>query len=110
MRIKITSDSTCDLSPELVRENDIEIFPLFVNMGGKSYLDCVNIQPKDIFAHVAGGGELCSTAAVPVGTYQERFEALRKEYDAVVHINLGSGFSVCYQTPASPPRAWTMCA
>ena len=97
MRIKITSDSTCDLSPELVCENDIEIFPLFVNMGGKSYLDCVDIRPSDIFAHVAGGGELCSTAAVPVGVYQERFEALRKEYDAVVHVSLGSGFSVSYQ-------------
>ena len=55
MRIKITSDSTCDLSPELIRENDIEIFPLFVNMGGKSFLDCVDIQPADIFAHVAAG-------------------------------------------------------
>ena len=36
MRIKITADSTCDLSPELIRENDIEIFPLFINMGDKS--------------------------------------------------------------------------
>ena len=97
MRIKITSDSTCDLSPELIRENDIEILPLFVNMDGESYLDCVNIQPADIFAHVAAGGELCTTAAVPIGIYQERFEALRKEYDAVIHINIGSGFSACHQ-------------
>lgn len=33
MKIKITSDSTCDLSPELLRENDIELFPLFINKG-----------------------------------------------------------------------------
>ena len=31
MKIKITSDSTCDLSPELLRENDIELFPLSVS-------------------------------------------------------------------------------
>ena len=31
MKIKITSDSTCDLSPELLREKDIELFPLFIN-------------------------------------------------------------------------------
>ena len=36
MRIKITADSTCDLSPELVQENNIEIFPLFINMRNKS--------------------------------------------------------------------------
>ena len=97
MRIKITADSTCDLSPELIRENDIEIFSLFINMGDKSYLDGVTIQPADIFAHVAAGGALCSTAAVPIGTYRERFEALAKEYDGVVHVNIGSGFSATHQ-------------
>lgn len=65
MKIKITSDSTCDLSPELLRENDIELFPLFINKGDESFRDGVDIQPADIFAHVAAGGALCSTAAVP---------------------------------------------
>lgn len=96
MKIKITADSTCDLSPELIQENDIEIFPLFVNKGNESFLDGVTITPADIFAHVAAGGDLCSTAAVPIGVYQDRFEALLKEYDAIVHISLGSGFSTCY--------------
>lgn len=97
MRIKVTSDSTCDLSPTLLQENDIEIFPLFVNKGDESFLDGVTITPAEIFAHVAAGGDLCSTAAVPIGTYQERFEALLKDYDAIVHVSLGSGFSSCYQ-------------
>lgn len=96
MNVKITADSTCDLSPEQIRENQIEIFPLFVNMDGKSYRDGVDIHPADIFAHVAAGGELCSTAAVSIGDYQERFEALSREYDGVVHISLGSGFSVTH--------------
>ena len=56
MKIKITSDSTCDLSPELLRENDIELFPLFINKGDESFRDGVDIQPADIFAHVAAGG------------------------------------------------------
>ncbi len=94
MRIKITADSTCDLSPAQIRDNDIEIFPLFVNMGEGSYRDGVDIRPAEIFAHVAAGGALCSTAAVPVGDYLERFEALSKEYDGIIHISLGSGFSV----------------
>ena len=48
MKIKITSDSTCDLSPELLRENDIELFPLFINKGDESFRDGVDIQPADI--------------------------------------------------------------
>ena len=76
MKIKITSDSTCDLSPELLRENDIELFPLFINKGDESFRDGVDIQPADIFAHVAAGGALCSTAAVPVGVFHDRFAEL----------------------------------
>ena len=45
MKIKITSDSTCDLSPELLRENDIELFPLFINKGDESFRDGVDIPP-----------------------------------------------------------------
>ncbi len=96
MKIKITADSTCDLSPELISENDIGIVPLFVNKGGESFLDGVTITPAEIFAHVAAGGDLCSTAAVPIGVYQEYFEKYLKEYDAVVHVCIGSGFSACY--------------
>lgn len=70
MKIKITADSTCDLSPELIRENDIGIVPLFVNKGGESFLDGVTITPAEIFAHVAAGGDLCSTSAVPIGGYR----------------------------------------
>ena len=44
MKIKITSDSTCDLSPELLRENDIELFPLFINKGDESFRDGVDMQ------------------------------------------------------------------
>ena len=96
MRIKITADSTCDLSPQQIKENDIHILPLIVNKDGKSYYDCVTIQPVDIFAHVAAGGDLCTTSAVSVGDYQDAFEKLLKEYDAVIHVSLGSGFSVTH--------------
>ena len=97
MKIKITADSTCDLSAELVAQNNISILPLSVTKGGESFLDGVTIQPADIFAHVAAGGGLCSTSAVPIGTYEECFREHLKSYDAVVHVSLGSGFSSSYQ-------------
>ena len=97
MRIKITSDSTCDLSEDLIAENNITIFPLTIVKGGKNFKDCVNITSADIFSHVDAGGSLCSTSAVNIEEYHDVFAALSKEYDAVVHINIGSCFSSCYQ-------------
>lgn len=63
MRVKIISDSTCDLSPELLERYDIAITPLCVIKDGEEFHDGVDITPADIFAHVDGGGSLCSTAA-----------------------------------------------
>ena len=97
MNIKILSDSTCDLSAELVQEYNIGITPLIVMKAGEEFRDGVTITPKEIFDHVAQGGDLCSTAALSVGTYQEAFAQYAAEYDGVIQINIGSGFSSSYQ-------------
>lgn len=97
MRIKIMSDSTCDLSKDLLEKNDITIVPLTVVKNDEAFSDGVTITTDDIFAHVAAGGNLCSTAAVGVLDYQERFAEFADKYDAVIHINIGSDLSASYQ-------------
>ena len=97
MKIKIMSDSTCDLSPELVEKYNIGIVPLVVVKNGQSYTDGVDITPADIFAHVAAGGDLCSTAALSVGEYQDHFSKFAADFDGILHINISSGFSSSYQ-------------
>ncbi|MBR4308077.1 MAG: DegV family protein [Oscillospiraceae bacterium] len=96
MRFIISSDSTCDLSPEQIRDMGISIKPLIVNMGDKSYHDG-EISPQAIYDHVAAGNPLCTTSAIPVGEYEEYFAKLLEQDLPVIHINLGSGFSSCYQ-------------
>ena len=98
MKIKIISDSTCDLSPELIARYDITLAPLSVIMNGQEYKDGVTITPADIFRHVAAGGALCSTSAVNIGEYSDLFARFAKDYDGIIHINIGSGFSTCYQS------------
>ncbi|MBP3313823.1 MAG: DegV family protein [Oscillospiraceae bacterium] len=97
MKIKITSDSTCDLSPVQLQENDISILGLVVNKGGKAFTDGVDIQPDDIYAHVAAGGDLCSTAALNPSDYMEFFSHFAEDYDAIIHVNISTGFSSCHQ-------------
>ena len=97
MRVKIISDSTCDLSPELLERYDIAITPLCIIKDGEEFQDGVNITPADIFAHVDGGGSLCSTAAVSQYEYGKVFARYAKEYDAVVQVTIGANFSCCYQ-------------
>ena len=97
MKIKITSDSTCDLSLELAERYGVKITPLYINMDGKPLRDRVDISPDDIFSHIEKTGELCFTSACNIGEYLEVFTTLRQEYDAVIHISISSDFSSSYQ-------------
>lgn len=97
MKIKILSDSTCDLSQDLLKKYDIDLMPLTVIKDGAPYSDGINITPADIFAHVAAGGDLCTTTALNIGEYTELFSKYASDYDGVIHINIGSGFSSCHQ-------------
>lgn len=97
MNIKILSDSTCDLSPAQLEQHNITLAHLTVVKAGQQFTDGIDITPADIFAHVAAGGDLCSTAAYSIGQYQELFGSFAKDYDALIHINISSEFSACYQ-------------
>ena len=96
-RIKITGDSTIDLSKELLTKNNITIFPLYVNMGDDSYRDGVTIVPDDIYAYVEKTGVLPKTSAPSVGDYLEFFTKVKEDADTVLHFSLGSGFSSSFQ-------------
>ena len=95
--IKITTDSTCDLPKQLLEQYDITVFPLGIVKAGKLYHDGVDIRTADISAHVEAGGEITTTNAVNAADYEDTFRSLAGKYDAVIHINIGSGFSCCCQ-------------
>ncbi|NLM41495.1 MAG: DegV family protein [Firmicutes bacterium] len=92
---RISADSTCDLSPDLVHSLGISITPLSITVDDEVYKDGVNFTPAELIAHVEAGRH-CQTGAVNVYEYQEHFQKLTAQGDEVVHISLGSGFSSCY--------------
>lgn len=97
MNIKIMSDSTCDLSQDLLERYNITLVPLTIIKDGKAFSDGFDITPADIYQHVASGGNLCSTTAMNVGEYQDWFSKFADSYDGILHINISSEFSSSYQ-------------
>lgn len=89
MKIRITSDSTCDLG-SLVKEHDIGILPLQVNLDADAYRDGVDITPQDIFDFVKKTNILPKTSAPSVGEYEEFFAEQLKENDEVIHFNISA--------------------
>ena len=95
--IKITADSTCDLSQELIEKYNIAISPLHVLIDEEDFLDGVTITPKELFRFVEQENKTCSTAAINTYEYEEFFKQFSGSHDAIIHISLGMGFSSCFQ-------------
>lgn len=97
MKIKITSDSTCDLGEELIKRHDVGIVPLSVILGDKVYSDGIDITPQQIFDYVKDTGALPKTAACTEEAYADYFTQFLKGNDAVIHFNISSKASVTHR-------------
>lgn len=97
MKIKISADSTCDLTQELIEQYDISIMPLCVSLGDKNCLDGVTIVPQDIYDYYAATKKLPKSGARSVEEYSEYFNGLLGEgYEAVVHFAISADMSASY--------------
>ena len=96
-KVVITTDSPADLSAELETRYDIHVLPLYVNLGGKSYRDGIDITTPDIFRHYDETGELPTTSAIPIGDYEAFFKSFIDEGKKVVHFSLSSEISSTHQ-------------
>lgn len=96
MKIKITSDSTCDLSPELIKKYDIDILPLYVSLGDDTKKDGVEATPDDIYDYVDKTGVLPKTSTANIAEIITFFEKWHNEGYTIVHYSISSDFSSSY--------------
>lgn len=94
-KIKITSDSTCDLPKSIIESNEIGICPIAILLGMDEYYDGVNVNAEKVIEYVNKSGTLPKTAATPIDTYKEFFENYTKEGYTVIHFNISSKSSSC---------------
>lgn len=92
MKVAISSESTCDLSQELIKKHNINIIPYTIILGDEMVTDGEDV-PAQIFKFVEETKTLPKTSAINEIQYKEHFEELLKEHDAVVHISLSSGIT-----------------
>lgn len=100
MRIKIITDSACDMPEELRTSYDIAVVPMHIQKGDEDFLDMIEITPADVFEYGERTGRLCSTVAPNIAEFSAAFARYSGVYDAVICISIGSRFSSCYQNAA----------
>ncbi len=93
MSVKIISDSTCDLSKELIERYNIEIMPLHVVLGEEEFLDGVNIGPDEIYAWADANKTTPKTSAASITDAIDIFEKFKDEYDEIVCFSISGQMS-----------------
>ena len=97
-RVRVVTDSACDLPPALATEHGVVVVPLSIRFGSEEFTDGSAIPPDEFWARCAASAVLPETAAPSPGAFQEAFtKAADDGYDGVLCINLSSGVSATIQ-------------
>lgn len=93
MSVKIISDSTCDLSKELIERYGIEILPLHIVLGENEYKDGMEIGPDEIYEWSDANKTTPKTSAASIADVMELYEKHLKEYDEIVIFSISGKMS-----------------
>lgn len=98
-RIRIVTDSTSDIPPELREALLIEMVPLKVHFGEEAFLDGVTITPEDFYVKLAGEKRLPTTSQPSPLDFVDVYARLTAQPDtSIISIHLSSSFSGTYQS------------
>jgi DegV family protein with EDD domain len=105
-RIRVVTDSACDLSAQLAAEWDITIVPLSIRFGDEEFVDQSTLSTEEFWARCAASPVLPETSAPAPGAFQQAFVAAADDgYDGVLCLNLSSEVSATYQAAATAGKA-----
>ncbi len=94
MRLKIVTDSTCDLPKPYYQEYEIEVVPVSIQFGNESYLDGVTIDRATFYHKIAETGIVPKTSQPSPGQFAEVYRALaRQGYDTILSLHISQALS-----------------
>ena len=106
MTVKIVTDSSCDLPPQLETAHDITIVPLTIRFGEQEFVDRRDLTPKEFWSRCAASPVLPETAAPSPGAFEEAFRAaVAAGAEGIVCINLSADLSATFQAAELAAKA-----
>lgn len=104
-RVRILTDSTADLPPEVVERLGIMVLPMKVHIGQKTYRDGIDITSKDFFAKAEHATNPPTTTPPSPREFEEAFAELTRQTDEIVAIFVSSKLSQTFRiaTRAAAP-------
>ena len=94
-KVSIITDSTSDLSKELLEQYDITVFPLHIHLGEKEYADGIDITPEEIYRWSDENGETPKTSALSLYDAKEYVKKALEKSEEVICFCISEEMSSC---------------
>ena len=94
-KVSIITDSTSDLSKELLEQYDITVFPLHIHLGEKEYADGIDITPEEIYRWSDENGETPKTSALSLYDAKEYVKKALEKSEEVIVFCISEEMSSC---------------
>jgi DegV family protein with EDD domain len=88
MKIGIVTDSTADLSQEIIDQYEIEVIPLQVSIDNQTYRDGIDLTATEFYRKLENQTGLPTTSQPSPGLFIECYQRLLKKVDAIISIHL----------------------
>ena len=98
MSVRIVTDSTSDLPPDICRELDITVVPLTVNFGDTGYRDGVDLSADDFYKKLIAADKLPTTSQPSAGAFAEAYKDVAKDTDEILSIHISGKLSQTYNS------------
>jgi DegV family protein with EDD domain len=79
MTIRIVTDSTCDLPPEVIKEEGIAVIPILIHVGSQEYRDGIDLTRDKFYRQLPGLRPPPTTAAPGHQAFRQTYEQLAAE-------------------------------
>ena len=93
MTIRIVTDSSGDLPPDLVEKHQITVLPCYVVVNDQEYKDGVDIQADDFYQRLQTESRTPTTSQATAADFQEVYERLLGQGDQVISIHVSAKLS-----------------
>jgi len=104
--IAIVTDGTADIPADLLAQHNIHVVPTYVIIGGKSYIDGVDITRKEFYESLPFMDPMPTTAAPSSGEFQQVYASLIEQgYEQILSIHCSSLLSGIYNAASIAARA-----
>jgi DegV family protein with EDD domain len=94
MCIRIVTDSTSDLSEEVIKKYGITVIPVYINLGAHSFRDGVDLDRQEFYTDLEKGHAVPTTSSPSVDTFIQTYKDLTsKGAEVILSIHLSSSLS-----------------